>query len=69
MDVLTFNLKKYLNFQREKVQIGVAALKKGGKSFEIGIKRPFFWLYSRVGFPMDDRAKNLKPTARPISAR
>jgi len=69
MAALTYNLKKYLNFTRRKVQSGVLALEKGLNSFEKGIKRSFFCLYSTVGFPMDDRAKNLKLAASPISAR
>jgi hypothetical protein len=39
---LTYNLKKYMNFNSKNVQSGVTALQNGLKSFEKGIKRPFF---------------------------
>jgi hypothetical protein len=52
MAALTYNLKKYLNFNRKKVQSGVLALEKGLKSFEKGIKRPFFNTVFGLEFPL-----------------
>ena len=69
MAALAYNLKKYLNFQRKKVQSGVAALQNGLKSFEIGFKRPFSSLFAALGFPMDDKAINPEIAAPPISAQ
>jgi transposase len=40
MAALTYNLRKYMNFNRNKVQSGVAALQKGLRSFKNSFKGP-----------------------------
>ncbi|WP_198673066.1 IS1182 family transposase [Algoriphagus litoralis] len=65
---LTYNLKKNLNFQRRKVQIGVAALQKGTNSFEKGLKSSFFSLFSGMGFQLDILTKNPEIVASLIPA-
>lgn len=69
MAALTYNLKKYLNFHRKKVQIGVAALQKGLKSFEKGLKSSFFTLFSGMGFQLDALTKNPEIVASLIPAQ
>jgi hypothetical protein len=62
----TYNLKKYLNFHRKKVQIRVAALQNGLNSLQIGFKSSFFSLFSVKRFQIDDIAKNLEIATSPI---
>lgn len=68
MAALTYNLKKYLNFHRMKVQIGVAALQKGLKSFEKSLKSSFSTLFSVMRFQLDVLTKNPELAASLIPA-
>ena len=58
MAALTYNLKKYLNFHRKKVQVGVAALPKELNSEQNSFKSSFLSFFTGIEFHLEITAKN-----------